>query len=126
MPVATADPVEMHRVFDTLKPILAEHAGELIVVHDAPGTYYLNTHAATKNGQPLFFGAVEIKKSYVSFHLFPVYMFPELLEGISDLKKRMQGKSCFNFKRIDGGQLEELRSLVQAGYDRFRQEGLIA
>lgn len=126
MPVATADPIEMHRVFDTLKPILAEHENELIVVDDAPGRYYLNTHSFTKNRQRLFFGAVEIKKSYVSFHLFPVYMFPELLEGTGDLKKRMQGKSCFNFKRIDDAQLGELRSLVQAGYDRFRQEGLIA
>jgi len=125
MPATTADPDEMQRVFDTLKPLLAEHESEMIVVHDTSGQYYLNARTMMKNQQPLFFGAIEIKKSYVSFHLFPVYMYPELLEGIGDLKKRMQGKSCFNFRRIDDAQVEGLRSLVQAGYDRFRQEGLI-
>jgi hypothetical protein len=40
-------------------------------------------------------------KSYVSFHLIPVYMFPDLLKGLSPaLEKRMQGKSCFNFKTV--------------------------
>lgn len=126
MPVATADPAGMHRVFETLKPILAEYESEMIVVHDTPSQYYLNAHSFAKNDQPVFFGAVEIKKGYVSFHVFPVYMFPKLLEGIGDLKKRMHGKSCFNVKRIDDNQVERLRSLVQAGYHRFRQEGLIA
>jgi hypothetical protein len=52
-------------------------------------------------------------------------MYPELLEGIGALKKRMQGKSCFNFRKIDDAQMEGLRSLVQAGYDRYHRDGLI-
>ena len=98
----------------------------MIVVDDSPGRYYVNTHSFAGNKQALFFGAVEIRKNHVSFHVFPVYMYPELLEGSGDLKKRMQGKSCFNFRKIDEAQLSGLRSLVRAGYDRFRQEGLIA
>lgn len=42
------------------------------------------------NGQPLFLGSVEIRKNYVSFHVFLVYR-----------KKRMQGKGCFNFRKVD-------------------------
>ena len=61
----------------------------------------------------------------VSFHVFTVYMFPELLEGIGDLRKRMQGKSCFKFLNIDEAQVEALRLLVRAGYERFHREGLL-
>ncbi len=126
MAATSPNPAEMQRVFDTLRPLLAEHEGEMEVVHDAPGIYYLNTLTGSSgNKQPLFFGGVEIKKNYVSFHLFPVYMYPELLEGIGALKKRMQGKSCFNFRKIDDAQMEGLRSLVQAGYDRYHRDGLI-
>ncbi len=31
----------------------------------------------------MLFGAVQIKKTYVSYHLMPVYAFPVLLEKIS-------------------------------------------
>ncbi|MFL5778422.1 MAG: hypothetical protein ACJ761_05725 [Chloroflexota bacterium] len=53
----------------------------------------------------------------------PVYAFPELLVDVSpELRRRMQGKSCFNFSRIDEpliGELEELtdRSLARYGPD---------
>ena len=40
------------------------------------------------------------------------------------LKARMHGKSCFNFKTIDGAQLRELTALTKKSLDRFRKEGL--
>ncbi len=56
----------------------------------------------------------------------PVYMFPDLLQGISArLKKRMQGKSCFNFAAIDQELFNELARLTQKGFDRFGQEKLL-
>ena len=75
-----------------------------------------------KNGQKLFFGGLRKGKSYVSFYLFPVYMFPELLKDLPpELKKRMQGKSCFNFKTIDEEQIRGLRELTKRGYERGRE-----
>ena len=47
----------------------------------------------------MFFGAVVTGKAYVSYHLMPLYTCPWLVKTVSaDLKKRMQGKSCFNFR----------------------------
>lgn len=37
----------------------------------------------------------------------------------------MQGKSCFNFTRIDGPQMEELARLTQAGFTRYVTEGMV-
>jgi len=53
----------------------------------------------------------------------PVYIFPNLLENISPtLQKRMQGKSCFNFKRIDPALFQELAQLTARGYEVYKQE----
>ena len=70
-----------------------------------------------------FFGAVQLRKNYVSYHLMPIYMYPDLLESVSDrLKKRMQGKSCFNFTILDEELVEELAQLTTAGIKRFRKD----
>ena len=90
------------------------------------GFYYLNTPYTEKYKKELFFGAAQIKKNYVSYHLMPVYMFPDLLEDVSpELRARMQGKSCFNFKKIQPAQLAELEGLSRRGMARLKEEGLL-
>jgi hypothetical protein len=52
-----------------------------------------------------------------------VYSYPELLNGIADsLKKRMHGKSCFNFKEEDEDLFRELKSLTKKGYNNYKEE----
>jgi hypothetical protein len=112
--------------FTALKRILQKQARKLVVVVDQPGHYYLDTEITMKNGKPLFFGAVQTKKNYVSYHLMPVYVFPDLLNDMSpELRKRMQGKSCFNFKEPDRVLFRELDGLTKRGFKRFAQgEGI--
>jgi hypothetical protein len=51
--------------------------------------------------------------AYVSFYLMPVYMYPDLVDGISlELTKRKQGKSCFNFETVDDHLLHVQNSLI--------------
>jgi hypothetical protein len=84
-------------VFAWLKGILQDYAPQLALAADGPENYALNGPFSAKYQKDLFFGAVQIKKNYVSYHLMPVYMYPDLLQGISErLRKRMQGQSCFN------------------------------
>ena len=98
-------------VFSTLKKILAAHDAEFHIKHNTADNYYLETVKA--NGEPEMFAAVQIKKNYVSFHLFPAYLDPSLLDGISGtLRKRMQGKSCFNFGPNHDIPVDELSGLV--------------
>ncbi len=107
-------------VFSRLRAILAPYAKKCIVVHDTSDTYYLNTRHIMKNKQPLFFAGVRKGKAYVSFHLMPVYASPELLTKMSpELKKRMQGKSCFNFKSLEETLFKELAKLTRVGFTRF-------
>ena len=110
------------KTFQHLKEILVEHSKSMLVVVDEKDNFYLNTHHVMKNKKAMYFGSTKINKNYVSFHLMPVYIFPELLEEISpELKKRMQGKSCFNFKKVDTALFSELKALAEAGYRAFEK-----
>jgi hypothetical protein len=112
---------DFQAVFDRLKQIYQGVPGA-VVVKDEPGDYTLNTPYSAKYRKEVFLGAVQIKKNYVSFHLFPIYVFPELLDGISpELKKHMQGKACFNFKTVDETLFGELAALATVGIERFRK-----
>ena len=110
-----------NKVFDDLKSILQTYEANLLVIHNKPDNYYLNTPITEKNKKGDFFGATQIKKNYVAFHLMPVYCFPELLDDVSeDLKKCMQGKSCFNFKTYNEKLFDELKTLVQTCFDKYK------
>ena len=108
-------------VFEKLKNILKPFEPKLNVTADTPSVYSLDGPYSEKWQRQLFFGSAQIKKNYVSFYLMPVYMFPDLLKGISpELKKHMQGKSCFNFKKIDPDLFKELAELTRKGVETFR------
>lgn len=110
-------------VFETLKSILKPYAQKLIVKADSSEGYSLDGPYSEKWKKDLFFGAAQIKKNYVSFYLMPVYMFPDLLKNISpDLQKHMQGKSCFNFKKIEKPLFDELSQLTKQGFERFMKD----
>ena len=113
-------------IFQQLKEILVPCSTDMVVVIDKPDNYYLNTHHVMKNKKPMYFGSVKISKNYISFHLMPVYVFPDLLETITpELKKRMQGKSCFNFKTEDTKLFQKLKALTQAGYEKYEDTGYL-
>jgi len=112
-------------VFEGLRSILAEYAPTLKVVHDRPDNYYLDTHTLGKNKKPIFFGGVRMGKGYVSYYLMPAYS-PELQKGMSPaLKKRMQGKACFNFTVVDDELFGELRKVTKQAYAEWKKTGWV-
>ena len=113
-------PNDFAQTFLKLKAIFKPYAKKLIVVHDTDTNYYLDTRYVMKNKHHLFFGAVRVGKAYVSFHLMPVYAFRELLDSMSpELRKHMQGKSCFNFKNVDKELFKELAGITKTGFAKF-------
>ena len=120
------DKSAFNQVFNELKSIFKPYARKMAVVSDTDTYYLLNTRYIMKNKQPLCFGGVRVGKNYVSFYLMSAYACPELLKSMStDLKKRMQGKSCFNFKEVDKKLFAELKTLTKAGAAKFTDERFI-
>ena len=121
-----ADKSNFNEVFEELKSIFKPYAKKMDVASDTDTYYLLNTRYLMKNKQPLCFGGVRLGKNYVSFYLMSVYASPDLLKSMSpDLKKRMQGKSCFNFKEVDRELFKELKTLTKAGAAKFSDRNYI-
>jgi hypothetical protein len=113
-------------IFAELKAVLQPYAERLVVARDEPGDFYLDAGVHPRTGKPLFFAAAQTKKNYVSFHLMPVYVYPALLDEVSDeLRRRMQGKSCFNFRKPDSELVEELAGLTARGFARYEADDLL-
>jgi hypothetical protein len=112
---------EFGAAFSALRGVLARQAGKMVVKADSPEVYTLLTKTASPfpqhKGNPMWFGEVRMGKAYASIHLMPLYMNDKLTSMISPaLKKRMQGKTCFNFKDVPEPELlQELDTLASAG-----------
>ena len=127
---------EFDVVFARLKEILKKYSGPFTVKPDTNTKYglYASIGPSTlkiwggkmkKPAMPVAW--IEIGKAYVSYHLMGVYGNTKLLEDMSkELKTRMQGKTCFNFKKPDEKIFRELDSLTARSIDTFRKSGFIA
>jgi hypothetical protein len=122
---------EFAKAFALLRGVMEQHRGPLVVSGDTPARY---TMIGTKpspfpqhKGAPMWFGEVKIGKAYVSLHLLPLYMNPSLLKQVPpELKKRMQGKACFNFKAAPSPDLlSELQQLVEAAIKDWTAKQLL-
>jgi hypothetical protein len=90
-------------VFTQLRERMLRAGSGMDVSTDQSGNLVLKTPwIEPGKKEPAWFGAVQLKKNYVSYHLMPLYALPALRDRLSpDLQKRMQGKSCFNFKKLE-------------------------
>jgi len=117
---------DLNAVFSELRSIMAPYAAKLDPKKDDAVELYIDTRHMQKNRKPLFFGAVQVKKAFVSFHLMPVYLKPDLLDKLSPaLRSRMQGKSCFNFTEVDKPLFKELAALTKAGFASYKEQGFL-
>jgi hypothetical protein len=112
-------------IFQRLRAILEKHAGKLRVAADEPSHYCLEVTNSPKLKKTYPAAWVKTVKSYVGDHFMPVYMFPQLREGLSkELKARMQGKSCFNFNAVDDELFRELEELTVRGFTMTKEAGV--
>ena len=118
-------------VFAALKQVFHRHLDRLSVQTDSATEYTLVGRKPSPfpqhKGHPMYFGMVRMGKAYVSFHLLPLYMNESLSGTISPaLKKRMQGKACFNFKTVpDADLIAELERLTHAGFKSFDKKNWV-
>ena len=112
--------------FKTLRGILKPHAKRLLVQADTPALYTLALRDVNDRvGRPMFFGCVRKGKAYVSYHLMGFYGNPGLVKKLSPgLRRRMQGKTCFNFTTIDSDHVKELTAVTKRSVARFNKKTL--
>ena len=110
-------------VFAALRKLLEGFLGYLTVQTDKPGDYHLQTPSILHRRKPLYFAGVRTNKNYVSFHLLYLYYNPAAHKALSPaLRKRMQGKACFNFTAVDEDCFAELGRLIADGLKIYKSE----
>lgn len=120
---AQAGDTDFAGAFAGLKRIMRHHTSNPRVLSDKPGDFSLETRAPSFRGKPLYCAGARIHKNYVSYYLMPLYINTALLKRLSpDLKKRMQGKCCFNFSKPEPALFRELDQLTAAGFEDFRKK----
>jgi len=110
-------------VFAALRKLLESNLGYLTVQTDKPGNYHLEVPSILHRKKPLYFAGVRTGKNYVSFHLLYLYFNPAAIKTVAPaLKKRMQGKACFNFTTVDEDCFAELGRLIADGLKIYKSE----
>jgi hypothetical protein len=112
--------------FAALREILKKHSDGMVVQADTPTDFTLVTRALAAKGKPLWFGCVLLKKSAVTYHLYPLYFNPRLQAAVPpELLARKQGKTCFNFQRPEPDLFPKLDELTRLGREAFERNGLL-
>jgi len=129
-------PHPFQSVFERLREILRKHAKDFTVSKDRADHYGLEAPVGPatlqawggKMKSPMIpVGWVQVGKAYVSFHLMGVYGNPKLLDDCSkELRARMQGKSCFNFKTVDEPLFVELERLTIQSLAGMKKAGYVS
>jgi hypothetical protein len=106
-------------VYARLKGLLTPYASRMHVLGDGPTGYSLDLASPGARNPTTWFAGVRRGKRYVSLYLMPVYVDPSLAVALTPaLAKRRQGKSCFDFTKVDEPLFTELEALVRAAYER--------
>ena len=90
-------------VFRELRERMLRSSVGMNVAQNGPGNVILKAPWNERGKKDAaWFGVLQLKKNYVSLHLMPLYALPSLRRKVSpELQRRMQGKSCFNFKKAE-------------------------
>ena len=107
------DPSDFAAVHDRLRRLLEPYRARFAVTADGPTGMTLEVPGLEGRTWGYVAGT-RVGKRYVSYYLMPVYADARLQASISpELAKRRQGKSCFNFTRVDEPLLAQLGALTE-------------
>ena len=111
---------DFHEVEARLRAILEPYRDQLTVSKEGPDGLYLELPGY--EGTPWgYVGGTRVGKAYVSYYLMGAYD-GELQASMSPaLRKRMQGKTCFNFTNVDEQLFSELERITARAIARQPQ-----
>lgn len=121
--------------FEQLRALLRRHADGLTVTADTasrfcleagPGPATLAAWRGERRRDTLPVAWVERAKSYVGYHLMGLNGNASLTDRLSpQLRARMHGKTCFNFREAEPALVAELDATTAAAIDALERGGFM-
>lgn len=126
---------DQESTFRALRQLLGKYAEGLAIEVDTadrfclvatPGPATLKAWGGKARRATIPVAWVERAKSYVGYHLMGLSGNAPLVASLSPaLRTRMQGKTCFNFRRPDAALFMELDAVTKASLDAMQREGFV-
>ena len=100
-----------------LREILEPLRPKLVATRDEPGGLALEIPGL--EGKPWgYVAGIRRGKRYVSYYLMSAYADPMVMASMTpELRRRMQGKSCFNFTHVDEPLFAELGRITETTFE---------
>ena len=100
-----------------LREVVQPLRSRLVATRDRPGDLALEVPGL--EGKPWgYVAGIRRGKRYVSYYLMSAYADPTVMTSMSEeLRRRMQGKSCFNFTHVDEPLFEELGRITETTFE---------
>ena len=108
---------DLNAVEARLRTIFEPYRDRLTIAREGPGGIYLELPGY--EGKPWgYVGGTRVGKRYVSFYLMGAYDGGLQASMSPALRKRMQGRTCFNFTHVDEALFAELESVTAMAIER--------
>ena len=117
-------------IFTSIKEVMEKQCPPMVASKDKEGVYELMGNKPVPYGSKktivpgMYFCSVVARKDMISFYFFPIYMQQkEFIDLIPTMKKYLKGKSCFNFKKTEEVNANELAALLKTGVRVWKKMG---
>ncbi len=111
-----------YQMFNNLKSLFEPYEKDLLVVVDQTDTYYLDVPEYGSEKKGTFFGAVQLRDGYTTFHFAGFPKMPELLDVLpSDffVLQNSDGTISLMFKAVKKTQLIKLSHILSTYADMY-------
>ncbi len=118
--------MDQQDIFDRLRSMFQQFVPPLAVMMDTSERYDLysakEVEIKNRSYKEIYFGSVILKPKYTGFYFMPIYLFPEMLNDIPKMLKKLQtGKSCFHIKKFDEEIFYAIENLMKAGFVIYKK-----
>jgi len=125
-------PDTRNAIFSSLAAALRKQCPPMVCLKDKPGALEIIGNIPVPYGSRkrivpgMSFASVAVRKDMVSFNFMPIYFHREGYESVApNLLKCLKGKACFNFRRSDQIDGNELDALLKKGAQVWKKLGYI-
>jgi hypothetical protein len=117
-------------IFDKLKASLNKQCPPMVCSKDTADCCDIignipHPYGSTKKIVPgMYFASAVSHKNMVSFHFMPIYYHEKDYVGVAPtLLKSLKGKACFNFKKVEEIDENELDAMLEKGAQAWKKLG---
>lgn len=118
------------QIFDKIKSVLKKQSPPMVISKNTDDNFELTGNKQVLYGSKkeivpgMYFCSVVARKDMISFYFFPLYYHADDFKAlIPTMIKTLKGKTCFNIKKPEQVNENELTALLEKGVEAWKENG---